>query len=225
MPTNPPYMATPGLIPKILAKIEDARRPERFTQDFLETMLGFSGGSARAFIPLLKRMQFLSSDSTPTALYDQYRNDDTRARALAAGVMNAYSDVFERNSFAFNLQREKFASLVTEMTGLPKDSQVGRLIVSTFWTLKDGADFEGKLDNDGPANRPTVTAPADHDPSRTLPAESPPAPPAAPPLRPASSNDVQFRVGYTINLNLPETTNPDVFNAIFKSLKEHLLSE
>jgi hypothetical protein len=37
--------------------------------------------------------------------------------------------------------------------------------------------------------------------------------------------DVQFRVGYTINLNLPETTSPEVFNAIFKSLKEHLLSE
>jgi Family of unknown function (DUF5343) len=224
MPTNPPYMATPGLIPKILAKIEDARRPERFTQDFLETMLGFSGGSARAFIPLLKRMQFLSSDGTPTALYDQYRNADTRGRALAAGVRNAYSDVFERNTFAFNLPREKFASLVTEMTGLAKDSQVGKLIVSTFWTLKEGADFEGKLDNDVSANRPTVTPPADHNPSRTLPAESPPAPAAAPPARPAS-NDVQFRVGYTINLNLPETTNPEVFNAIFKSLKEHLLSE
>ncbi len=225
MAINPPYMATPGLIPKILAKIEDARRPERFTQDFLETMLGFSGGSARAFVPLLKRMQFLSSDATPTALYDQYRNDDTRARALAAGVINAYSDVFDRNKFAFNLPRDKFASLVTEMTGLPKDSQVGRLIVSTFWTLKDGADFEGKLDKDAPANRPTAMAPADHNPSPTLPTESPPAPAAAPPLRAASSNDVQLRVGYTINLNLPETTNPEVFNAIFKSLKEHLLSE
>jgi len=30
-------------------------------------------------------------------------------------------------------------------------------------------------------------------------------------------------LSYTINLNLPETTNIAVFNAIFKSLKEHLL--
>lgn len=34
---------------------------------------------------------------------------------------------------------------------------------------------------------------------------------------------VDFRVGYTINLNLPETTNVEVFNAIFRSLRENLL--
>jgi hypothetical protein len=64
MAENPPYMVSPGLIPKILAKIEEARKSERFTQDFLESMLGFAGGSARAFIPLLKRMQFISSDGS-----------------------------------------------------------------------------------------------------------------------------------------------------------------
>jgi hypothetical protein len=208
MAENPPYLATPGLIPKIFAKIEEERRPERFTQDFLATMLGFTGGSARAFIPLLKRMQFVSSDGTPTALYDQYRNDGTRAAALAAGVRNAYSDIFGRNQFAYNLPREKLASLVTEMTGLPKDSQVGRLIVATFWTLKQGADFEAKA-----AGSTVVPIPASTE-------ENPPPPP--PPAR-DGSEDIQLRVGYTINLNLPETTNPEVFNAIFKSLKEHLL--
>ena len=40
---------------------------------------------------------------------------------------------------------------------------------------------------------------------------------------PDLADTVELKVGYTINLNLPETTNPDVFNAIFKSLKEHLL--
>ena len=32
-----------------------------------------------------------------------------------------------------------------------------------------------------------------------------------------------LRLGYTINLNLPATTDIAVFNAIFKSLREHLL--
>lgn len=32
-----------------------------------------------------------------------------------------------------------------------------------------------------------------------------------------------IRLGYTIHLNLPATTDIAVFNAIFKSLKEHLL--
>jgi hypothetical protein len=36
--------------------------------------------------------------------------------------------------------------------------------------------------------------------------------------------NIEMRVGYTINLNLPETTNPEVFNAIFKSLRDNLLT-
>jgi hypothetical protein len=32
-------------------------------------------------------------------------------------------------------------------------------------------------------------------------------------------------LSYTINLNLPATSDAAVFNAIFKSLKEHLLRE
>jgi len=202
-----PYMALPSVIPKILAKIDEAKRPERFTQDYLATMLGFPGGNQLAFLPMLKRMGFLEQDGTPTKLYDQYRNDETKARALAAGVRNAYSAVFDRNEFAYNLSKEKFAALVTEMTGQAKDSPVGKLIVTTFFTLKEGADFENGLDSEKPKQEPIVIAKpnAASEPAREL------------------SDAVEFKVGYTINLNLPETTNPDVFNAIFKSLKEHLL--
>ena len=32
-----------------------------------------------------------------------------------------------------------------------------------------------------------------------------------------------LRLGYTINLNLPATSDVAVFDAIFRSLKEHLL--
>ncbi len=216
-------MVTPGVIPKVLTKIREARRADRFTQDYLETMLGIRGGNARAVIPLLKRMNFLNADGTPTPLYDRYRNDDTRALALAEGVRKAYDEIFNRNQFAFNLPKDKFASLVTEMTGLEKNSTVGKAVVGTFFTLKDGADFEGK-----PADEPVELngAQMPDPPATQSPAASPPAhPPAQPQFQtsPPQPDGVEFRVGYPINLNLPETTNPDVFNAIFKSLKEHLL--
>ena len=88
-----PYMLSPGLIAKIIEKIQQARRPERFTQDFLETKLGHSGGSARAIIPLLKRMGFIASDGTPTALYDRLRNADTQGGVVAQGLRAAYTDL------------------------------------------------------------------------------------------------------------------------------------
>jgi hypothetical protein len=34
---------------------------------------------------------------------------------------------------------------------------------------------------------------------------------------------VGLNLAYTVNIVLPETTNPEVFNSIFKSLKDNLL--
>ena len=209
-----PYLTTPGLIPRIFAKISEARRPERFTQDFLETKLGFSGGSARAMIPLLKRMEFLSGDGTPTRLYDQFRNPTTQRVAQAQGVRNAYADIFDRNRYAADLSRDKFAALVLEMSGLEKDSSVAKLIVSTFWTLREGGDFESDAEPSASTDEPRVK----QEPVIAMPAQA--AHESAP-----NPNSVRFSIGYNINLNLPETTNPEVFNAIFKALKGNLLTE
>jgi hypothetical protein len=216
-----PYMSTPGLIPKILGKIQEARRPDRFTQDFLETKLGHSGGSARAIIPLLKRMGFLSSDGTPTRLYDQFRNSATERAALAQGARNAYAEVFDRNRYAGDLTRDKFAALVTEITGLEKDSSVGSLVVSTFWKLKEGSDFEAEL-TDEPGTEVRTEDPGRRGADEAMVVERTTG--SAGSLGQKPEGEVKLNIGYTINLNLPETTNPDVFNAIFRSLKEHLLS-
>jgi hypothetical protein len=65
-------------------------------------------------------------------------------------------------------------------------------MVSTFWTLKEGADFERKG-----AKTPAVIENTN--------SQDPPPPP--PPLR-EDDQDVKFRVGYTINLNLPRLQIP-----------------
>jgi hypothetical protein len=41
-----------GNVTKIMNKIKEAKTPDRVSQDFLGTVLGFSGGSATPFIPL-----------------------------------------------------------------------------------------------------------------------------------------------------------------------------
>lgn len=215
-----PYLASPGVIPKILAKIQEARRPDRFTQDFLQTKLGQSGGGARAMIPLLKRMEFLGADGTPTRLYDRFRNPSTTGAALAAGIKSAYAEVFDRNTYANDLPRDKLKNLILEMTGLEKENSVANLIVSTFWTLKNDADFEGSLDedvNDRGSTNVAIPLEPSSAPNNSQGIPPPPAPP------PREQSDVDFRIGYTINLNLPESTNVEVFNAIFRALNDNLL--
>ncbi|MBG6207653.1 hypothetical protein IWQ49_002309 [Labrenzia sp. EL_126] len=208
-----PYMLSPGVIPKILEKIQNARRPERFTQDFLETKLGQSGGSSRPIIPLLKRMGFLGSDGVPTTLYDQYRNTETQGFAAAKGMVNAYRELFDRNEYVYELSREKLLGQVIEVTGSAKEDRVTKAIVGTFCALNDLADFEADLEMDRNAtpNQDSVEQQAMDTPryeSQQIVTDP---------------SDVELRVGYTINLNLPETSDPEVFNAIFRSLKENLL--
>ena len=52
-----------------------------------------------------------------------------------------------------------------------------------------------------------------------------PAAPDAPPRPDRMARTLGMNLSYTINLNLPATTDVAVFNAIFKSLKEHLLKD
>ncbi len=211
MASKLPYMASPGLIPKILGKVQEARRPDRFTQDFLETKLGYSGGSARPIIPLLKRLGFLSSDGVPTARYDKFRNEHTQGSAVADGMRAAYSEMYDRNEYAHDMTKDKLTGLVTEITGASKDDSTTKYIVSSFEALKEFADFDADTPTESP--RPVV-----EDQSHTLNS------PIEAPQRTQETEEVNFAIGYTINLNLPETSDPEVFNALFKALKENLLT-
>jgi hypothetical protein len=203
----PPFMNSTGLVTKILDKIIEAQQPERFTQDYLATKLGFGSGSARPFIPMLKRLGFLGSDGTPTRLYAQFRNPDTRGAAMAEAIRLGYKDVYERNEYAHDLSKEKFKNLIVEMTGLKPNDATASAIVGTFNNLKTYAKFGEKL-QDGKAVISTV------EPMREDAAGS---------SETRAEHASGLSLSYTINLNLPETSDVEVFNAIFRSLKEHLL--
>jgi len=212
MAASLPYMVSTGLISKILQKIVEARRPDRFTQDFLETKLGFSGGSAMAMIPFLKRLGFLASDGSPTELYDRFRNSETQGEAMAQAVKFGFKELYDANEYAHDLSSEKLAALITQLTGAEKDARTTQCTVTTFANLKKFADFDKKR-----AEQVVSINVKSKDDELTSQRH--------PPLQMQNASNVDLKLSYTINLNLPESTNPDVFNAIFRSLKENLLSE
>src|SRR5689334_4261842 len=110
--TYPPFMNAYGLIPKILAKIKEAKTPPRFTQDFLGTGLGFASGSAKAFIPFAKRLAILSSDGTPTEIYNSFRNPDHSRSAMARAIKTGYTQLYDRNEYAHKLDRGALEGLL-----------------------------------------------------------------------------------------------------------------
>jgi Family of unknown function (DUF5343) len=132
----PPFLNAYGNVTKIFDKIIEASQPERFTQDFLSTKLGFSGGSARPFIPLLKRLGFLASDGTPTPLYARFRNPENRSLAMYEGIKTAYKELYDRNEYAHELPKEKIKNIIVEITGLEPDNATVTGVVGTFLNLR-----------------------------------------------------------------------------------------
>src|SRR4051812_29374207 len=101
-------MNSTGLVSKILDKIKEAKTPDRFSQDFLGTVLGFSGGSARPFIPLAKRLTLINSDGTPSELYRRFRGSDEQSKAaMAQAIRVGYAPLYKRNEFAHQLDKKK----------------------------------------------------------------------------------------------------------------------
>jgi hypothetical protein len=206
METKLPYVVQPGSIKKILEKIRDAKTPDRFTTDFLDTKLGFRGGNYRQFIPLVKKLSLLNSDGTPTGLYKAFRNPTTSKGAIAAAMKLGYREMFDRNEYAGSLNKDELKGLVVEITGLDAKDQIVALICRTFEMLKSFADFDQKL--------PTHKADEVSEPT---------APGASSGGAMGANEELDVRLSYSINLVLPKTDDPAVFNAIFKALKEHLL--
>jgi hypothetical protein len=210
----PPFMNSTGLIAKIFEKIQQAKVPERYTQDFQSTVLGYGSGSAKPFIPFLKRLGFLESDGRPTELYRRFRNADSSGAAMAEAMRTGYKDLFQRNEYAYNLTDEKLKNLVVEVTGKePSDGSV-TAITGSFKACKQLADFDAEFVPSEESHEADTVKPLERNRSIVTKDAADKA---------LARRNIGF--SYTINLNLPETTDVEVFNAIFKALRENLLDE
>lgn len=215
--SNLPYLASPGNISKALAGIQTAATPDRVSQDFVKTVLRIPGGSGDQIATFLKRIGFSGGDGRPTERYKKFRNPVTAGIAMSDAIREAYKELFNRNEYAHKLSDDKLKGLIVEVTGSSSDARNVALTLSTIKNLLEYADFEAQVSEIDPVMRKTeVRTEAPETTSQNYPhaQQSVPIPASA----------LGLNIGYTINLNLPATTDIEVFNAIFKSLKENLLS-
>jgi hypothetical protein len=207
---NLPYVTAPGNIEKALLAIKSAAVPERVSQDFVKTILQIKGGSGNQMTSFLKKIGFVSADGGPSDLYKKFRNPASTGRAAAEAIKIGYGPLYVRNEYMHKLNDEQLRGLILEETGQGDDSSAIGLVLAAIKYIKKFADFD--------ATEPKVST----EPSLSLTpsnknGEAPNNPSAA------SSQSIGLNLGYTINLNLPATSDVSVFNAIFKSLRENLL--
>ncbi len=205
----PPYVNAYGTIPKLFTEITKASVPPKFTLDFMETVLEMKSSSHRALIPLLKKLNFIDAANAPTEAYKNFREDSLRGPVMAAQIKAAYPEIYKANEYAHNLKREELQSKLRALLGAAEDDPNLPAVVGTFMELTKLADFKATAPPAGSTGNQSSTG-------------------ADKRMDTSALGDRRLQLGsvglsYTINLNLPATTEIEVFNAIFKSLKEHLL--
>ena len=197
------WVQSPNRVATVLNKIRDGQAPSAVTQQLLKDW-GFTSSSDRAFIPLLKSLGFLSSTGQPTQRYHDYRDHSQSKRVMAEALRDAYGDLF--------LIKEKpTKSDSAAITGKFKSfhntsDDVAQRMAKTFFALLDLADLNaGGVPPDSQVERTEEQAVEEFE---------------GPPKKSVGISGLH----YNIQIHLPATKEVEVYNAIFKSLREHLIA-
>lgn len=203
VPTS--YLTSLKNVKAILQSIQRAQAPKRFTTRFLAS-LGFPNVNDRLIIGVLKSVGFLTAEGQPTKRYFEYLDSSQSKRMLAEGIREAYADLFQINRNA----NEMSASDVKNKLRTLSQGQVGDSVVdkmaATFKALTQQADFTA-----------TTTSPPTTRPKRDIDVTLPP------PSKEGTQRAALGGLVYNIQIILPADRDQAVYDALFRSLKEHLL--
>ena len=204
-------MMSTAKLGSILTATQSAQAPPKFNRTFLEN-LGFTSSGDRLVINVLKAVGLLASDGTPTDRYFRFLDQTQAEQVLAEGIREAYADLFQLNRDAQTMPKTELKGKIKTLTqGKVSDNVVDKMAI-TFQGLVKHADFTVP----GAAEADKHEHESDSEGGRE-------APPGDPPSRDGSEGGLPIAgLVYTINLQLPESRDQAVYDALFKSLRAHL---
>ena len=224
LPTS--YLTSVKNLGAILEAIKSAQAPSKFTVKIL-LGLGFTSTADRLVIAIMKSLGFLSSEAAnPTERYYSFLDQSQSSVVLSEGISEAYRDLFQVNKEAQLFKsikklriwqksevENKFKTL-TE--GKYSKSVIGKM-ATTFTSLCKLADFKTK-----PAQTTAdlaARAPKEQDNELMKTVDDPEHEFAPGRIRTIGG------LHYNIQIILPESRDPRVYDVLFRSLNRHLLRD
>lgn len=194
------YVQNYGQFTEMFGALQRGQAPDHFTVEHLKD-LGFTSSNHRAFIPLLKALGFLSPDGQPTQRYHEYRNAAQSRVVMGQALRDAYADLFVLRSSPTDADRPVIEGKFKSSHNTSE--HVAKLMANTFFSLLQLADIGAQPIEQKPTDIPVVGKPE--------------------PRERAAEKLTTTTLHYDIQIHLPATKDIEVFNAIFKSLREHLI--
>ena len=211
------YMTSIKNLPTIMKKIVEGTAPEKFTVAHLKG-IGFKSSNDQGILPILKDLGFLNPEGVPTPRYHNYRDKSKSKQVLGEALREAYEDIFHINEHPSESDRPAIEGRFKSVHNA-SDSVAGRQSM-TFLALLKLADISGSSTGQKANEELKKT-------SATVIEREPQKEP-----KKTQEDDGQQKLPpsfsglrYNVEIHLPATKDVEVYTAIFKSLKEHLLDD
>ncbi len=205
----------PGQLGKFFETLRGGQAPEKVNRQFLKD-IGFSSSNHLSFVPLLKGLGFLSADGTPTLRYREMLDPTRWRHVLAEAIREAYGDVFVLKAKPTKADKAMILGKYKSTYNM-SDTTADRA-ASTFLALLDIAGDEAIFSSkhlESPQQSPVSSAEPKNKPAESITEQSVEAPKNK--TRPPAS------LHYNIQIHLPATKDIEVYNSIFRSLREHII--
>ena len=210
MSLNSKYSVAVTRIPDVFNKIRDGQAPDQFNHQLLKDW-GFKSSNDRAFIPMLKELGFLSLEGKPTTRYHDYRDHSRSKVVMAEAIRDAYADIFLIKEYPSDADRKTIMGKFKSFHNV--SDNVAALMMKNFYELLKLSDLKASPskakseENEGNKESEKEKLGTENQSTRDT---------GVPPIHTSSLH-------YNIQIHLPATKDVEVYNALFKSLREHLI--
>jgi hypothetical protein len=211
----PSYLITTKNLEPFFNSLITAKAPDVFTQKFLES-LEFKSTNDRLYIGLLKGLGFLDANAVPTEKYFKFLDQSQSKQILADAIREAYGDLFAVNIKANELTAHEVKNKLRTLTQGKISDKVLHLMANTFRALVDYAVWDT-----------SVKKPEEKKEKNAEQKEEQPRKEILSVQEETEDESINGKLNktqlhYNIQIHLPESRDPAVYDALFKSLKKHL---
>lgn len=210
MADAPAYTTVPGKLPDLLKKIREAGVPTKANISWLESV-GFKSSNDRSMLGVLRQIGFVDSSGTPTPAWKEYRGADHKL-VLGRAIEVGYQDLYATYPDAHDRPNTDLGHVFSTRTTAGK--QTIDKMVATFKSLVGQAEFGTASAVSAPsaAGQESEGVALETTGNTTL-------------VSRATTTPTGMTVNINIQLTLPESKDGTTYEAFFRAMREHLLSD
>jgi len=193
-----PVVQSTKKLKSFLTEISSRGIPDKITFSYLSS-IGYKSSNDRQILTALKHINLLNSDGAPNENYVSFRDETISKKIMAKLIREAYSELYKDYPNAHLEDRSKLDNWFKTKMGI--GDRTAQRVTNAFTTLSEYADFTAIEEKEEKKEEEKDDIKKE-------------------------AEDILSK-GVEINLNiqlvLPATENVEVYEKIFKSLKENIL--